>query len=298
MQRGFISLGLFRDQQDVDMSPEQFGTVRPGDIKYKDVNGDGVITDDDKVPLFAYSGIPQFMYGFGAEVRYKNWTLNVLFKGTGNNYFLYGDKDGSKFDGLHSLQRRIQGQRTGPGLQSGQPLDFGRLLGQPGDREPQCAVPAPFLRQQRQQHQTLDLLERQCPPYLRLQELSLNYNLHTPGLRKALGLQSIDFQIMCENLAVWDGVEIFDPEQAMQTGHAYPIPAPLLAADLPELLTRISPKNINYHEKIIHHTPRAGRPAHRVVQLPERGRLFRGHPSPKSVSSRANTTSSAISTVR
>ena len=53
MQRGFISLGLFKDQQDVDMSPEQFGTVRPGDIKYKDVNGDGVITDDDKVPLFA-----------------------------------------------------------------------------------------------------------------------------------------------------------------------------------------------------------------------------------------------------
>ena len=44
-------------------------------------------------------------------------------------------------------------------------------------------------------------------------------NLNTPGLRKALGLQSIDFQIMCENLAVWDGVEIFDPEQAMQTGH-------------------------------------------------------------------------------
>lgn len=58
VQRGFISLGLFKDQQDVDMSPEQFGTVRPGDIKYKDVNGDGVITDDDKVPLFAYSGIP------------------------------------------------------------------------------------------------------------------------------------------------------------------------------------------------------------------------------------------------
>ena len=99
VQRGFVALGLFKDQQDVDMSPEQFGTVRPGDIKYKDVNGDGVITDDDQVPLFAYSGVPQFMYGFGAEVRYKNWTLNVLFKGTGNNYFLYGGKDGSKFDG-------------------------------------------------------------------------------------------------------------------------------------------------------------------------------------------------------
>ena len=52
------------------------------------MNGDGGITDDDKVPLFAYSGIPQFMYGFGAEVRYKNWTLNVLFKATGDNYIL------------------------------------------------------------------------------------------------------------------------------------------------------------------------------------------------------------------
>ena len=43
-------------------------------------------------------------------------------------------------------------------------------------------------------------------------------------MRKALGLQSIDFQIMCENLAVWDSVKIFDPEQASSTGHAYPIP--------------------------------------------------------------------------
>lgn len=80
-----------------------------------------------------------------------------------------------------------------------------------------------FLRQQRQQHQTLDLLERQCPlsaPAGAEPELQPAH----AGLRKALGLQSIDFQIMCENLAVWDGVEIFDPEQAMQTGHAYPIP--------------------------------------------------------------------------
>ena len=60
------------------------------------MNGDGVITDDDQVPLFAYSGVPQFMYGFGAEVRNLNWALNVLFRGRGNNYYLCGGKDGSK----------------------------------------------------------------------------------------------------------------------------------------------------------------------------------------------------------
>lgn len=53
--RGFIALGLFKDQEDIDRSPSQASlankTILPGDIKYKDVNGDGVITTDDEVPL-------------------------------------------------------------------------------------------------------------------------------------------------------------------------------------------------------------------------------------------------------
>ena len=223
VQRGFISLGLFKDQQDVDMSPEQFGTVRPGDIKYKDVNGDGVITDDDKVPLFAYSGIPQFMYGFGAEVRYKNWTLNVLFKGTGNNYFLYGDKDGSKFDGYIPFNGGYKGNVLALAYN---PANRWTSADYPGNRateNPNARFPRLSYGNNANNTKPSTFWKGNAR-YLRLQELSLNYNLHTPGLRKALGLQSIDFQIMCENLAVWDGVEIFDPEQAMQTGHAYPIP--------------------------------------------------------------------------
>ena len=91
------------------MSPSQFGTVLPGDIKYKDVNGDGVINDDDRVPLFAYSGIPQFMYGLGFSAEYKGLTLNVLFKGTGRNYFLYGGGNGDNFDGYMPFNRGYQG---------------------------------------------------------------------------------------------------------------------------------------------------------------------------------------------
>ena len=109
VQRGFVAMGLFKDQQDVEMSPTQFGTVRPGDIKYRDINGDGKITDDDKVPLFAYSGVPQLMYGIGAEFRYKSWTLNVLFKGTGRNKFLYGGSDGKSFDGYMPFNQKDKG---------------------------------------------------------------------------------------------------------------------------------------------------------------------------------------------
>ncbi len=223
VQRGFISLGLFKDQQDVDMSPEQFGTVRPGDIKYKDVNGDGVITDDDRVPLFAYSGIPQLMYGFGAEVRYKNWTLNVLFKGTGNNYFLYGGSDGSNFDGYIPFNQGYKGNVLELAYDQANRWTAAEYSGNLATENPNARFPRLSYGNNVNNTKPSTFWKGNAR-YLRLQELSLNYNLRTPGLRKALGLQSIDFQIMCENLAVWDSVKIFDPEQASATGHAYPIP--------------------------------------------------------------------------
>ena len=223
VQRGFISLGLFKDQQDVDMSPEQFGTVRPGDIKYKDVNGDGVITDDDRVPLFAYSGIPQLMYGFGAEVRYKNWTLNVLFKGTGNNYFLYGGSDGSNFDGYIPFNQGYKGNVLELAYDQANRWTAAEYSGNLATENPDARFPRLSYGNNTNNTKPSTFWKGNAR-YLRLQELSLNYNLRTPGLRKALGLQSIDFQIMCENLAVWDSVKIFDPEQASATGHAYPIP--------------------------------------------------------------------------
>lgn len=223
VQRGFISLGLFKDQQDVDMSPEQFGTVRPGDIKYKDVNGDGVITDDDQVPLFAYSGIPQLMYGFGTEVRYKNWTLNVLFKGTGNNYFLYGGSDGSNFDGYIPFNQGYKGNVLELAYNQANRWTAAEYSGNLATENPNARFPRLSYGNNVNNTKPSTFWKGNAR-YLRLQELSLNYNLRTPGLRKALGLQSIDFQIMCENLAVWDSVKIFDPEQASATGHAYPIP--------------------------------------------------------------------------
>ena len=51
--RGYISEGLFASKDEINTSPDQsgFGKIRPGDIKYRDVNGDGIINEDDKVPL-------------------------------------------------------------------------------------------------------------------------------------------------------------------------------------------------------------------------------------------------------
>ena len=60
--------------------------------------------------------------------------------------------------------------------------------------------------------------------YLRLQEITLNYNFKANALRK-IGIQSVDLQFVGNNLAVWDKVKIFDPEQAPSNGRVYPLPA-------------------------------------------------------------------------
>jgi hypothetical protein len=59
--------------------------------------------------------------------------------------------------------------------------------------------------------------------YLRLQEVTLNYNLKNQALRK-IGVASVDLQLIANNLHVWDKVKIFDPEQAGSNGRVYPIP--------------------------------------------------------------------------
>lgn len=90
--RGFIALGLFKDQEDIDRSPSQAGlankAVLPGDIKYKDVNGDGIINDDDIVPL-GYRQQPGLQYGIGLSANWKNWNLSMLLQGTGKCDFLW-----------------------------------------------------------------------------------------------------------------------------------------------------------------------------------------------------------------
>ena len=224
VQRGFISLGLFKDQQDVDMSPEQFGKVRPGDIKYKDVNGDGKITNDDQVPLFAYSGVPQLMYGFGAEFNYKNWTLNVLFKGTGRNKFLYGGMMSDRFDGYIPFNNGAKGNVLTIAYDQNNRWTSAEYSGNPTTENPNARFPRLYYgkNENNTKPSTFWLGDAR---YLRLQELSLSYNMKVPALQRVLGIQSMDIRLMCENLAVWDSVDLFDPEQATACGQSYPLPA-------------------------------------------------------------------------
>ncbi len=72
--KGYIAEGLFASQEEINVSPTQSlgSTVMPGDIKYRDVNGDGLITEDDMVVLSDYGNIPRIQYGLGVNITYKS----------------------------------------------------------------------------------------------------------------------------------------------------------------------------------------------------------------------------------
>lgn len=81
---GFQALGLFRDEQDVINSPEQtFGTVLPGNIKYADLNGDGVVTSNYDQKMIGHSN-PRVTYGIHFSAGYKNVGLYILGYGMGS----------------------------------------------------------------------------------------------------------------------------------------------------------------------------------------------------------------------
>ncbi len=82
---GLVAIGLFKDQADIDNSPTQnFSVTRPGDIKYQDINGDGVIDDNDRTKI-GYSGYaPELYYNFRAGAEYKGIGIDFLFQGVGN----------------------------------------------------------------------------------------------------------------------------------------------------------------------------------------------------------------------
>ena len=81
--KGLIAEGLFKDYDDIRNSPTQsWGKVQPGDIKYRDVNGDGVINGYDTKPIFR-NKTPKLFYGFTLNAQWKNMDLTMVFQGAG-----------------------------------------------------------------------------------------------------------------------------------------------------------------------------------------------------------------------
>ena len=223
VQRGLQALGLFKDQKDVESSPRQtFGTYGPGDIKYRDINGDGLINGDDYVPLSFYGDTPLLMYGFGGEYRYKNFTAGILFKGRGRTTVsMMGYGYVPFFEGQYGNVLKTVANPHNRWISK----EYAAAHGiDPGLAEnPDAVFPRLTYGKSENNSRSSDFWHRNAW-FLRLQEVTLNYTMRTKYLR-SIGVSGIDFQLIGSNLCVFDSIKEFDPEQASSRGLVYPIPA-------------------------------------------------------------------------
>ncbi|WP_374048098.1 TonB-dependent receptor [uncultured Parabacteroides sp.] len=78
---GYVCEGIFRDQADIDAHPTQIWGAKPGDLKYKDLNNDNKIDENDRQSLGTY--FPKINFGLRLGFEYKNFDFSALMQGAG-----------------------------------------------------------------------------------------------------------------------------------------------------------------------------------------------------------------------
>lgn len=105
-QVGYIAEGLFRDKAEIANSPFQGGDVMPGDIRYRDINKDGVIDVQDATHI-GFPQTPRLTYGFSGFINYKNLEFSFAFQGSGKRSFFMNPAKISPFVGDHAMLTAI-----------------------------------------------------------------------------------------------------------------------------------------------------------------------------------------------
>lgn len=211
---GLIADGLFTEAdfknveegELADGIPKQsFGPVRPGDIKYKDLNDDGIIDALDRTAIGGTED-PQIVYGFGANLRYKQFDFGVFFQGLGNTYRIIG---GSNF---------IPGSANG---------SMGNILTNVTDRwtvdNPQQDVFYPRLSDyQSANNNEASTWWLRDMSLLRMKNIEIGYNL-PQRFTDRISIDKSRIFFRGSNLLTFSQFKLWDPEIGANNGLRYPI---------------------------------------------------------------------------
>jgi len=213
--RGLIALGLFKDQEDIDTSPRQtFGSYMPGDIKYKDVNGDGKIDDYDMVPI-GYTTVPNFVYGAGLSLAWKSFDFNILFQGAGKSDFFIGGNSIYPFSG--SEMGNILTKVTNPSDR----WISREISGDPSTENPNAIIPRLSYGENPNNFRNSTYWLRNGR-YLRLKSLEFGYNLPRKIAKKFFA-EGARIGFIGRDLFVFSSFDWWDPEIGSSDGAKYPI---------------------------------------------------------------------------
>lgn len=206
-QFGLIAEGLFKDQEDIDNWPKQdFGDVRPGDIKYRDVNGDGVVNTFDKVAI-GYTTIPEINYGFGVSLGYKGVDFSMFFQGVAHVTRIIG---GQNLFGASSQIHKL-GQ-----IFEDVALNRWTLENQ----NPNAPYPRLSLNKVENNQQASTYWQRDMS-FMRLKNMEIGYTI-PKKITKKIGLSTVRFYAQGLNLLTFSKFKLWDPELDSSYGNVYP----------------------------------------------------------------------------
>lgn len=200
---GFVTQA---DLDDPDFPISSYGDVQVGDLKYKDMNGDGYIDSRDETAI-GYSDLPENTYALSLGATYKGWGFNVMFQGVSNvsRYYdsdaMYAFYDGGKVKSIHL-------QRWDPSQSEAYNLAHAKfpLLHYDSNNNHNYQTNSFFL---------------QNGAYLRLKNIELSYTLPVKWTSK-VGISNCRLYLNASNLITWDHLDdLCDPES--DGSNTYPV---------------------------------------------------------------------------
>lgn len=208
---GYTALGLFTDQREIDNAADQSplgGKPRPGDIRYKDLNSDGLINNLD-ISRIGNGDVPNWIYGFGFNVEFKRFYLGAFFQGVngadrllgGDGIIPFNNSTGPERSNLHTIAES-RWTEANPDPNAFYPrLAYGNAANRNN------AVASTWW--------VKDI------SFLRLKSLAFGYNLPEKWVKK-IGFRSAQVYGQGFNLIYWSKFKLWDPELNTSNGAIYP----------------------------------------------------------------------------
>jgi len=191
--------------------PSMLQDPMPGDIKYVDLNNDGVIDNFDKANDVGNPTVPEIIYGFGLNVGYKGFYASVFFQGAGNTSTNLNNQ-ANAFMPFHwgVLESNVR-----------QEIVDSRWTAS----NPSQDVFFPRLRVTNMTNtNTFSTWWIRDASFLRLKNVELGYNF-TAQLLQKIHMKAARLYVMGQNVALWDKVKVYDPELGNSAGGTkYPLP--------------------------------------------------------------------------
>jgi TonB-linked SusC/RagA family outer membrane protein len=198
--------GVFTSQAEIDANTIDYkaivGTLRPGDMKYKDVSGpegvpDGKITPDDRT-RDPRNDIPTFQGGVNLGANFKNFDFSALFQGSAGAVMTLGT---GEMGSIGNFLEYIYDNRWS--------------VDNPSSEHPRISDRG------NQYYSGGNTYWMRNTDYIRLKNIELGYTLPEVIGRRA-GIGSLRVYVNALNLATWDKLGVYDPENVNSNGQYYP----------------------------------------------------------------------------